>query len=131
MGPGGGMGGMAPPGAAPAAAAGPGGGDIGQMIAKMLADTQGDSQTKFVIQNVKNMKANAAVMVAKLDMSHPEVARHLSTAWRSLDAALKAAEKVEDNQKSVAGPPLGFSGAGMGQGQQPEGPMGGIAGAGQ
>ena len=80
---------------------------------------------------VENMKRTAAVMVAKMDMSHPEVARHMARAWSSLDAALKAANQAKDNQKSAAGPPLGFSGAGMGTGQEPQGPQIGGAGAGQ
>ena len=109
------------PGAAPGGAAG---GDMGQVIAKLLAELQGGAQGDYVTKVVENMKRTAAVMVAKLDMSHPEVARHMARAWSSLDAALKAANEAKDNekQKSLAQGPLGFSGASMGTGEQPAGP---------
>ncbi len=101
---------------------------MGQVIAKLLAELQGGAQGDYVTKVVENMKRTAAVMVAKLDMSHPEVARHMARAWSSLDAALKAANEAKDNekQKSLAQGPLGFSGASMGSGQEPQGPLGGM-----
>jgi hypothetical protein len=125
IGPGGGMGGMAPPGGGAPGGAPGAGGDIGQVIGKLLADMKAGqtAQSDYVTKVVENMKRTAAVMVAKLDMSHPEVARHMSRAWSSLDAALKAAKQAQDNRQSLAQGPLGFTGAGAGTGQEPQGPM--------
>ncbi len=102
---------LAPPamGGAPGAAP-----DIGQELGKLMAQL-GEAQGDYVSKVVGNMKRTAAVLIAKLNQSHPEVARHMTRAYTSLDAALTAAKKANEvnQQQSAAGPPLGFSGAAM------------------
>ena len=105
-------------GSAPLAGATPdsnGGADAGMLpgiLGKLLSQqSQGDERKDFPVKQIDNMKRLAAVMVAHLDQSHPEVARHMSAAWRSLDSALKAAETSAKNRGPGPAGPLGFSGA--------------------
>jgi hypothetical protein len=89
-----------------------GGGMLPGILGKILSQqSQGDERKDFPIKQIDNMKRLAAVMVAHMDQSHPEVARHMSAAWRALDSALKAAETAVKNRGPALGPPLGFSGA--------------------
>ena len=107
-------GGAPGPSATGGAPGGDGGSQIGQALEKLMAELHGgDAEGSYIAKVISDMKRNTAVLVAKTDQSHPEVQRHLARALTALDAALKATKQSIDNKsnQSVAGPPLGFSGA--------------------
>jgi hypothetical protein len=79
------------------------------ILGKLMSQS-GQADKQYPTKQIDNMKRLAAVMIAHLDQSHPEVARHMASAWRSLDMAMKAAETA-GKQNGAAGPPINFSGA--------------------
>lgn len=110
--PGAGAPGVPPTG--PGGPSGPGGGGgemIGAALGKLMSEMQGSAQTDYLSKVLNNTKSTLAVLVAKTDQSHPEVAKHISRAWTAVSAAVDAVNKVKDSSKSVASGPLGFSGA--------------------
>lgn len=112
----------ASPGGDPSAAASPGGAGGNPLLAGVLAQTLGQQakigQTDFIGKQVSNLTRLVGIMIAHVDQTSPDVARHLVNAWRALDQARNAIAKKKENQSdgpggSPAGPPLGFSGAKM------------------
>jgi len=83
------------------------------------------ANTSFGVPHLEQQKRVLSVMQLHYAEQHPEVARHLNRAWASLDQALKALKDAQGDQAtSMAGPPLGFSGAQIGPSDQ-MGAMGG------
>ncbi len=86
-------------------------GMVGEVLAKMLGE-QNVADQSYPVKMIGNMKRLAAVLIAHMDQSHPEVARHMTRAYTALEAALSAAEKAgKQNVAPKIEPPLGFSGA--------------------
>lgn len=99
-----------PDGTAPGAASG--GGMISDILGKMLSE-QNVADQSYPVKMIGNMKRLAAVLIAHMDQSHPEVARDLARVYTGLESALAKAEKAGKANPGPPklGPPLGFSGA--------------------
>ena len=112
------------PGGAPPGGGVPGAGmpanpaaDPGSMLMSAIADRMNQAKkvnSNFGVANLEQQQRVVGVMQLHYMQSHPEVARHLNRAWASLDAAKKALNDAVKEQALSTGPPLGFSGAGIG-----------------
>lgn len=117
------VGGGAPPPGAPPGGDPSGGAGGNPLLASILAKTLGEQrkirQTHFAAKQVGNQKRLTAILIAHLDQSNPEAARHLVSAYKAFDSAMKALDKEQGDQDSgsdsgaTVGPALGFSGAKM------------------
>lgn len=127
-------GGAPPPGAGPPGAgmpANPGAESPGNMLMTAIADRMNQAKkanANFATGNIDQMMRVVGSMQTHIMQMHPEAARHLNKAWSSLDAAKKALNDALKEQAVPTGPPLGFSGAGIGP--TPAGPPGGGMGGG-
>jgi|SRR5215472_7403961 len=121
----GGQPGAGPPGAGMPAT--PGAESPGNILTAAIANRinqEKKANTNFGVPHLEQQKRVISVMQLHYAEQHPEVARHLNRAWASLDQALKALKDAQGEQASMAGPPLGFSGAQIGPSDQ-MGAMGG------
>lgn len=72
------------------------------------------ANANFAVGNLDQVMRVVAASMVHLMQSHPDVSRHLNRAWASLDAAKKALNDAVKEDAVPTGPPLGFSGAGLG-----------------
>ena len=103
--------------------------DPGSMLMAAISDRMNQAKktnANFASSTLDQQMRVLGSMQVHLMQSHPEVARHLNRAWASMDAAKKALNDAIKEQAVPTGPPLGFSGAGIGPTQA--GPPGGGGG---
>lgn len=107
-------------GAAPGPADASGGADPASIIRNAISSQMNQQRTAdhgFASKSLAQQMRVISVMVVHLQQQMPDVAADLNAAWAKLKAAKDKMDKHAESQNTGAHPPLGFSGAAMGQSQ--------------
>ena len=106
---------------------------MGQQLGGQFAQLQG-ADPQFMLKALNQIKVMMVPLYGRAAFAVPEVSRHIATAQKSIDAAIKAAEQGAATQQSVRPPivnnaampnPVQGPGGGEPIGQQGGGPPGG------